>query len=376
MKVPFFDWQRLFLTDKENYLNVIENTLSRGAFILQSDVENFEVKLAEISNAKYAIGLSDCTNAMLLGLRASGIKPGDEIILPGHSFIAAAQSINFVGATPVPVEISEYDWLIDPQAIENAITSKTRAIMPVHVNGRLCQMEAIKKIAEKYNLLIFEDAAQALGAHLSNVYAGSLGEWAVFSFYPSKTLGCFGDAGALVTNKTEIFELVKSMRNHGANADKVITTDVKTWGTNARLDNIHAAVLAYKADNYNKYISRRRKIAQKYHDALARISEVNLPPAPNADQNQFDVFQNFEFCTPKRDLLRIFLAKRGIGSIIQWGGFGIHQLENLGLKASLPLTDKFFKKSLLIPLNYELNDSQVDYVINQLIEFYQKGGNE
>lgn len=374
MKVPFFDWKKLFEKDRDNILKVIENTLSKGAFILQSDVDDFEVKLAKISKIKYSVGISDCTNAILLGLRACNICPGDEIILPGHSFIAAAQSIHFAGAIPVPVEISEHDWLIDPQAIENAITPKTRAIMPVHVNGRLCQMELIKKIADKHGLLIFEDAAQALGAHVNGIYAGMLSEWAAFSFYPSKTLGCFGDAGGLVTNKLHLHDNIKSMRNHGANADKRIPIDTKIWGTNARLDNIHAAILAYKATKYSSYVARRREIAQKYHDALAGFTEVALPPHPNADPNQFDVFQNFEFCTPVRDTLREFLSKNGVGTIVQWGGFGIHQLEGLGLKASLPITDKFFQNSLLIPLNCEMDDDQVDYIIDILIEFYEKGG--
>ena len=376
MQVPFFDWAGLFNEKSSEFKNIINNTFSKGAFILQKDVEAFETNLAKFVGAKYAVGVSDGTNAILLGLRASGINRGDEIILAGHSFIAAAQSIYFAGAVPVPVEIDEDDWLISPEAIEAAITPRTRAIMPVHVNGRICKMEEIQEIAKRHNLSIFEDSAQAMGAIFNNTGAGNFGEWGTYSFYPSKTLGCFGDAGALVTNDPVIYEKVRAMRNHGANREKSIPHDVNIWGTNARLDNVHAAILNFKLEYYPETINRRREIARLYHETLQGIKHVRLPPSPDSDPRYFDIYQNYEFCYSDRDRLRAYLADHNIGTIIQWGGVGIHQFKNLGMARPLLKTDKFFRESVLLPMNHILTDEQVNYVVKTLKIFFEKKNNE
>lgn len=370
MKVPFFDWAGLYNERGETFSRIINDTLSRGGFILQKDVEEFEDRLARYVGAKYAVGVSDGTNAILLGLRASGVKPGDEIILAGHSFIAAAQSIHFAGATPVPVELGEDDWLVSPEAIEAAITPRTRAIMPVHVNGRVCKMDSILDIANRHGLEVFEDSAQAMGAKFDGRGAGTFGRWGTYSFYPSKTLGCFGDAGGFVTDDPDIYERVRAMRNHGANKAKSIPVDVDVWGTNSRLDNVHAAILTYKLGYYDETITRRRQIAQRYHDTLKDVEGARLPPAPDADPRWFDIYQNYEFCHPERDALRAYLSERGIGTIIQWGGFGIHELKNLGMGRDLPRTDRFFRESLLLPLNHILTDAQVDHVCATLSAFF------
>lgn len=371
MKIPFFNWAGLYLENREEYLRVIDSTLSKGGFILQDDVTEFEENLATYVGSKYAVGVSDGTNAILLGLRASGLMAGDEILIPSHSFIAAPQSIHHAGLKPIPVELSLNDWLMDVDRLEAALTEKTRAIMAVHVNGRLCQMDKILAFAKKHGLIVFEDAAQAMGAKFNGVSAGNFGAWGTFSFYPSKTLGCFGDAGALVTNSREVYEKVKAMRNHGANDQKVIPLDIDFWGTNCRLDNVHAAILNYKFKTYDEAIARRRAIAQKYHDCLSNIPAVSLPPAPNLDGKNFDIFQNFEFCTPRRDDLRKFLADHGVGTIVQWGGFGLHHLKQLVSAHDLPKTDIFFETSLLLPLNHIMLDDEVDYVCMLLKQFYE-----
>ena len=161
------------------------------------------------------------------------------------------------------------------------------------------------------------------------------------------------------------------MRNHGANQNKSIPLDIGIWGTNCRLDNIHAAILSYKLSYYDNVIRRRREIAEKYHNTLCKFQEVRLPPNPSHDTKQFDIYQNFEFCTIYRDELRQFLKKNGVATIIQWGGFGIHQLKNLGIDANLPITDRFFKESLLLPLNHILTDTQVVYICNLLDAFFR-----
>ena len=370
MKVPFFDWAGYYRERASEFGRIMDETASRGGFILQRDVEEFEDGLAQFIGVKHAIGLSDATNAMLLGLRASGLDRGGEVIIPSHCFIAAAQAVHFAGGINIPVELSAHDWLVDPAAIEAAITPRTRAIMPVHVNGRTAQMDAIMEIASRHKLEVFEDAAQAAGAKLAGRGAGTFGRWGVYSFYPSKTLGCFGDAGALVTNDDDIAKTVRRMRNHGAGPDKVISTDIDIWGTNSRIDNIQAAILSYKLTYYDQAIARRRKIARRYHEAFAGINELRLPPPPG-DGAYFDIFQNYELCTQRRDPLRQHLAGDGIGTIIQWGGFGIHQLKGLGFTADLPNTDRFFRESLLLPMNHILTDEQVSHVITSVVKFFE-----
>lgn len=372
IQVPFFDWAAYYRERGDDFARIMEETAGRGGFILQRDVDEFEADLAEFIGVKHVIGVSDGTNAILLGLRASRLEPGGEVIIPSHSFIAAAQSVHFAGLVNVPVELAEHDWLIDPAAIEAAITPRTVAIMPVHVNGRACQMDAIMDIAARHALEVFEDSAQAAGAKVGGKPAGTIGRWGTYSFYPSKTLGCFGDAGALVTNDDGIADTVRRMRNHGANREKTIELSLDVWGTNSRLDNIQAAVLKYKLTYYAEAIERRREIAARYHRAFVGIDDLRLPPPPE-DGEYFDIFQNYEICSPHRDGLRTHLTANGIGTIVQWGGFGIHQLRGLGFTAELPKTDRFFRESLLLPMNHILTDDQVAHVIATVCAFYGEG---
>lgn len=370
--VPFFDWAALFEERRFDYLRIIEQTASKGGFILQEEVRDFEEQLAKFVGVKHVVGLSDCTNAMLLGLRASGIQPGDEIILPAHGFIAAAQSIHFAGAVPIPVDLDEADGgLMNPDAVRAAISPRTRAIMAIHVNGRVCQMDGLRQIAEENGLEIYEDAAQALGAAFDGDAAGSFGRWSAFSFYPSKTLGCFGDAGALTTDDDELADAVRAMRNHGAGPDKVIAPDCGLWGTNARLDNLHAAILRYKLSWYYEILERRRSIARQYDRALKNLLALELPPPPDGDERHFDIFQNYEVCCDRRDALRSHLARHQIGTIIQWGGTAIHQFHGLGFRQALPHTDRFFERSMLLPMNHLLTDEQVARVIDAVTEFFE-----
>ncbi|TCS14910.1 DegT/DnrJ/EryC1/StrS family aminotransferase [Caulobacter sp. BK020] len=367
--VPFFDWKALYAERADTFGRILHETATSGGFILQSAVDGFESALADYLGVRHVVGVSDCTNAMLLGLRASGLEPGDEVILPGHSFLAAAQAIHHAGGRPVPVELSEQDWLIDPEAVRAAITPRTRAVMAVHVNGRVSDMDALLDIAGEHGLAVYEDAAQALGACLDGRVAGRFGAWGAFSFYPSKTLGCFGDAGALITDDDDLAQTVRAMRNHGAGRDKVIAKDCAVWGVNSRLDNLHAAILAYKLTYYDETIARRRQIAARYQDAFAAIPALDLPPGPDAS-NRFDIFQNYEVCCDARDALRAHLSVQGIGTIVQWGGVGLHQFRNLGFDQDLPRTDRFFARSLLLPMNHLLTDGQVARVIDSVREFF------
>ena len=368
--VPFFDWRALFAERAEDYVRIYRDTASAGGFILQAAVDAFEQALADYVGVRHIIGLSDCTNAMLLGLRALELRPGDEVILPAHAFIAAAQAIHFAGGVPIPVDLRESDWLVDPDAIAQAVTPQTRAIMAVHVNGRVCDMVAIQAIADRHGLIVIEDAAQALGAERLGRQAGTFGRWGAFSFYPSKTLGCFGDAGALATDDDEIARRVRAMRNHGAGADKIIPRDSAIWGTNCRIDNLHAATLVSKLTWYDAAIARRREIASRYDRGLRHIRALDLPMAPDADRDHFDIYQNYELCCDERDALRAHLAAQGIGTIVQWGGNALNHFAALGMARDLPHTDRFFARALLLPMNHMLSDAAVDRVIEAVAGFY------
>jgi dTDP-4-amino-4,6-dideoxygalactose transaminase len=367
-KIPFFNYPYVFTSYEEDILSIIRDVGRRGAFILQRDLEEFEKNIAKYVGAKYAIGVGNATDGLHLALRAAGIGPGDEVIFCSHTMVATASAIYFTGATPVPVDCGS-DHLIDPQAVEEAITPRTKVILPTQLNGRTADMDALQSIAEKYNLIIIEDAAQALGSKFKGKCAGTFGLAGVVSFYPAKTLGCLGDGGIVFTNDEEMYRKIKMLRDHGRDE----TGEVVLWGFNSRLDNIQAAILNYKLKFYEREIARRREIARLYHKLLEDVKELLLPPPPDSDPDHFDIYQNYEIEAERRDELREYLSKNGIGTIIQWGGKAVHQFERLGFNVKLPYTEKMFKKCLLLPMNSSLTDDDVYYVANKIREFYGYG---
>lgn len=367
--VPFFDFKAPFAEDPEGFTTVFRQTLAAGGIILQAAVSEFESKLAKLVGAAYAVGTADCTNAMLLGLRALGIGRGDEVIFCSHTFVATAQSIYFTGATPVPVEVGA-DRMIDPAAIEAAITPRTRAVMVTQLNGRVCDMERVGAIASRHGLLVLEDSAQALGASFDGRRAGTFGSFGAFSFYPSKLLGAFGDAGAVTTDDAELAETVFRMRNHGANSQKQLETNSTIWSTGSRLDNVQAALLNYKLPSFGKSIARRRQIARTYHAAFEDIPEIGRPPGPDVSNKRFDVFQNYEVDVSDRTPVREHLVRHGVGTIIQWGGAAVHQMEGLGFTQRLPNTERFFKRCFLLPMNQYMSDEDVLQVCSAMRGYF------
>lgn len=364
-KVPFFNYPAMYTHDREKYLAIIDDVLSRGAYICQKDLSDFEANLASYMKIGYALGAADCTNGMVMALRAAGIGPGDEVIFPSHTFVASPGSIKQVGAVPVPCDIDD-DNMMCAESAESMITEKTKAIMPVQLNGRVCNMDAIEAVAKRHNLMIVEDSAQALGATYKGRYAGSFGVFGAFSFYPAKTLGCFGDGGAVVTDSEELYNNMLLQRDHGRHG----SPDVQMWGMNCRLDNVQAAILDHKLSHYQEDVERRRDIARRYQDAFEEIDDLILPKGPDHDADHFDIFQNYELQAGKRDDLREFLGARNVGTIIQWGGKAIHQFEALGYNVSLPRTEAFFRKCFMLPMNTLLSDAEVEKVCNDVREFY------
>lgn len=224
--IPFFRYSALYCEHEDEVAPVILDVLRRGAFILQEELRKFEAHFAAFVGARGSVGVGNCTDAMTLALLATGVGAGDEVVLPAHTFVATAGAVHIVGATPVLVDCGP-DHLVDPQAVEAAVTPRTRCIVPVHLNGRVCDMPAINTIAQRAGAIVVEDAAQALGARLGGRCAGTFGVAGAFSFYPAKLLGGFGDGGALVSDDPTVIKVVSRMRDHGRDA----SGDVRHWST-------------------------------------------------------------------------------------------------------------------------------------------------
>tara|TARA_Y100000591_G_C21855024_1_gene714834 strand:- start:500 stop:1603 length:1104 start_codon:yes stop_codon:yes gene_type:complete len=366
MDIPFFNYQALFKEYEKSFIDVYIDIGHRGAYIMQNDLSDFETKISEYLNIRYAVGVGNATDALQLLLKAGGIGAGDEVIICSHTMIATASAIKFTGATPVPVEAGP-DHLIDPQSIRGAITSRTKAIMPTQLNGRVAEMDEIIDIAEENGLQIYEDSAQALGAKYKGKCAGSFGLGGCISFYPAKTLGCFGDGGLVLTNDDEIYNKIMLMRDHGRGDDG----NISIWGYNSRLDNMQAGILNVFFKDYDKTVERRRQIAKLYHDNLNTINNIILPPPPDNNSNHFDIFQNYEIETEKRDELKQHLSNNGIGTLIQWGGKAVHEFRDLGFDQVLPFTEKLMRNSLMLPLNMTVTDEEVAYICDKVNSFYK-----
>lgn len=363
--IPFFNYSALFERDEQELLPIIHGVLRRGAYIMQKELFDFEIELAHYLNIKHVIGVADGTVALMMSLRAAGVQPGDEVIVPSHTFIASAAAIHHVGAIPILADCKA-DHLIDSGSIKRLLTNKTRAIMPVQLNGRTADMDEISKIAQSHGLLIVEDSAQALGSKFKGRFAGTFGAAGTCSFYPSKTLGCFGDGGAVLTNDDEVAGRVRLYRDHGRSESGLVVD----WGYNARLDNLQAAVLLYKLQRYDQAVARRRELASLYCARLAHLDDILLPPAPESDARHFDVFQNFEMECGKRDALRTFLADHGVSTIMQWGGKCIHQFVDLNLRSDAAYTERMTTRFFMLPMNTSLSDDDANYICDVIEKFY------
>lgn len=367
--VPYFNYPQIFQSDEAAYVAIFRDICSRGAFIAQKELVEFEESLARFSEVKHAVGVADGTDAIIIALKAAGIGQGDEVIFCSHTMVATAASVAFVGATPVAIDCGP-DHMIDPTKIEAAITTRTKAILPTQLNGRTADMDAIKTIASAHGLAIVEDAAQALGSRFRGQCAGTFGIAGTISFYPAKTLGCFGDGGAILTNDSGVYEQLLEYRDHGRDKHG----EVRRWGLNSRLDNLQAAILLHKLKSYPAVIERRRQIASMYQEMLGDLSALQLPPPPGQDERHFDIFQNYELEAENRDGLRAFLTEKGVGTLIQWGGSAVHQWKGLGFDVSLPYTERMFTRCLMLPVNLALSDDDVAYVASTVRNFYRKQG--
>ena len=369
-RVPFVNYPEHYRRIWDEVMGAITEVFSRGDLILRDQLRHFEENMASFVGVKYAVGLNSGTDALYLSLLAAGLGPGDEVITVAHTFVATVSVIHYSGATPILVDVDE-DYNVNVDQVEKAISPRTKAIMPVHLNGRLCDMKKLMKIAAKHNLIVIEDAAQALGASIDGKKAGSFGLTGCFSFYPAKILGSAGDGGMLVTNSKEVAEKVRLLRDHGVQRS---TGDILFYGFNSRLDNLQAAILDIKLRYLPQWIERRRELADFYHRGLSNLSPVKLPPPPSSQSRYFDVFTNYVIRARERDRLVAYLKENSIEVLISWPK-PMHHHEGLNLgHFSLPMTEQISREVVSLPLFPELSNEQIEFVIDAVRKFYRTTG--
>ena len=364
MSVRFWEPGKEFLRIEEEVMTTMRGVLTAGDLIMRQQMLDFEHNLASFVGTSDAVGVSNCTDGMRLLLEAVGIGPGDEVITVSHTFMATMAVIHQVGATPVLVDVGD-DYNMDTDKLEAAVTSRTKAIMPVHLNGRLVRMDRVIEVAKAHNLLVLEDTAQALGGSYIGVNGGGWGLAGAFSFYPAKLLGAYGDAGAVVTSDAGLAERLRELRDHG----RVSKTGFSGWGWNCRLDNLQAAILDLKLKKVPELITQRRQLAAIYDEKLADVGAVRRPPGPDGGPF-FDIYQNYVIEADRRDALAAHLASRGIETLVSPGPVPNHK-QPVGLDHfHLPRTEALCASVLSLPLNNELGEDQVLEVAGAIKDFY------
>lgn len=364
MKVPFVTFKPLEKELDKNLRDAFERVYMRSWYIEGEEDKKFEEAFAAYCESKYCIGVGNGLDALFLALKGLEIGVGDEVIVPSNTYIATALAVTYVGATPVFVEPDIRTFNIDPSKIEEAITDRTKVIMPVHLYGQACDMDPIIEIAKKHDLYIVEDCAQAHGAKYKGKVIGSFGEAAGFSFYPGKNLGALGDAGATVTNNKKLEERIRALGNYGS--------DYKyhhvMQGNNSRLDELQAGFLNAKLPHLDKVNVERRRIAQKYLNGI-KNPEVILPYVP---EYATPVWHIFGVRCKRRIELEHYLNAAGIGTNKHYP-IPMHLQEcykNLGFKkGDFPVAEEISATELSIPMYYGMTDEEVQYVIDKVNEF-------
>lgn len=366
MPVPFFDLKRQLSSIKPEVIKAIENCLDSGSFILGPTVSLFEELFAKFIGVKYAVSLASGTDALHLALRSLNIKEGDEIITTPFTFVATAEAIAYCGAKPVFVDIEPNSFNIDPSKIVDAVTKKTKAVIPVHLFGQPVDANLIINTCKKYNLYIVEDCAQSIGSEYHQHKSGSLGNVGCFSFFPTKNFGCFGDGGMITTNDDAISGQILILRNHGS--AKTYHYDI--IGYNSRLDAIQASILLARFKFLDDWTAKRRYNAKLYYNFLSSLSEIALP---SEDSNSKHVYNQFTIRAKDRDKLFEYLKTNGIGCMVYYP-LSLHlqkAFSYLGYKkGSFPEAEKAQDEVLSLPIFPELLESEIEEVCSFIKRFY------
>lgn len=360
MKINFNQLDRSYLKYKDEYDRAAIETLESGWYILGERLEKFEKEFAEFAGAKHCVGMNSGMDALIMAFRALEIGPGDEVIVPANTYIASVLGITENGATPVLVEPDEF-YNLDAEKIEEHITENTKAILVVHLYGQAANMEKIKEIADKYNLYLVEDTAQSHGAYFKDTMTGAWGDIGCYSYYPTKNVGAFGDAGSIVTNSDEIYEKMTMLRNYGSK----VKYENEMLGINSRLDEIQAALLSVKLKYYEELRQEREWIAKHY---LMGIDNP-LIELPMIREYADHVWHLFVVKTNNRAKLQKYLLEKGIGTQVHYP-IPPHlskAYQYLGYeKGDFPITENYAATILSLPLYEGMTQSEVDYVIEML----------
>ena len=366
--IPFVDLKAQYDSIKDEIDNAMQNVINNTSFIMSEELKKFEEEFARFCDVKYAIGVANGSDALILALKACGIGKGDEVITVPHTFIATTEAISIVGGKIVFIDIDSKTYTMDVSKIEEKITKKTKAIIPVHLYGQPADMDPIMELAKKYNLKVIEDAAQAHGAEYKGKKVGSIGDVGCFSFYPGKNLGAYGDAGAVVANSEEIAEKIKLLRNHGRITKKY---EHEIEGYSSRLDSLQAAILRVKLRHLNKWNESRRENAKRYNELLSNIDDIITPYEADYAKH---VYHLYVIRTENRDKLREELKSESVAT-------GIHYPIPLHLQPAynylgyrredFPVTEECSQKILSLPMFAELNDEQIEEIV-EFIKYFRK----
>ncbi len=369
MKINFVDIQRQYQLYREEIDKAIHRVLNKSNYILGDEVEKFEQEFADYCETKYCVGVASGTDALILCLKALDIGTGDEIITVPNTFIATAFAISAVGAKPVFVDCDKETYNINIDKIEEKITSKTKAIIPVHLYGQPADMDPILKLAKKYNLFIIEDACQAHGARYKGKRVGGFGDINAFSFYPGKNLGAYGDGGAITTDNENLAKKIRMLRNYG----QEVKYHHLIKGTNSRLDAIQAAVLRIKLKYLDEWNQKRREHAQKYNELLSNIN-VNIE-LPKQLENVESVYHLYVIRVKKRNELLKYLVDKEIFAGVHYP-VSIHlqpAYKNLNYKkGDFPITEKYCKEIISLPMFPDLKEEEIEYICKEIERFYVK----
>lgn len=363
-KVRFVDPGKNYRLIKDELDAAYFEIMEKGSLIMREHLSNFEKNLADFVGTKYAVGLNSGYHALALSLMAAGIKEGDEVIVPAHTFVATASAVVHVGAKVVLIDVDK-DFNINMNLAEKLVTPRTKGIIPVHLNGRMADMDAVMSFATKHNLAVIEDACQSLGGSFKGKMAGSIGLTGCWSFYPFKILGGYGDGGAITTNDPEVAKMCKLLRFNGEDRE---TGEYHYHGYTCLLDNLQAAFLDIKLRKLPSWIEKRKKIAQIYKDGLSGIGDLALP---HFSDNRFnDVFQNYVIRTRQREPLNDHLKKNGVETLIHWR---VPYYKHQGLKledTGFPETEAISAESISLPMNVEMEESEAHYVIDTIKAYF------
>lgn len=364
-KVPFIDLPGQYESLKEEIQRTLQDVLSSGRLILRQEVSDFENEMSRFLGVKHVVGVNSGTDALFLSAKALGIGPGDEVITVTHTFVATLAVVVHCGATPTFVDIRQ-DFNMDPSQLESAVTQDTKAIIPVHLNGRACEMDNIKAVADRYGLVVIEDVAQGLGSKFQNKSVGTFGNTGCFSLHPLKNLSVGGDGGFVSTDDDQIADKLRLLRDHGQKTKQ----ELSGYGFNSRLDNLHAALALVKMKRLPQWLERRRELASRYEEGLRPIEDLGLPNAPGLNSDYYDVYNSYVVRSDRRNKLLAHLINQGI-EVFAHLSPPLHYQKSLGLSHwKLPVTEKMADEVLSLPIYPELSDDKQDIVINEVRSFF------